>query len=87
VRRGHAQSGLHDTTQHPEAELLAGCTILRFDAPLIFANASTFRDRVPPPGLPPEPTTDAGSRAGADPVAALAKTHPLRVIRGVTART
>ncbi len=38
--------GLHDTSQHPDAELLEGCTILRFDAPLIFANANTFRDRV-----------------------------------------
>ncbi len=38
--------GLHDTSRHPDAEHLAGCAILRFDAPLIFANARTFRDRV-----------------------------------------
>lgn len=39
-------AGFHDTTRHPEAEQLAGCTIFRFDAPLIFANARTFRDEV-----------------------------------------
>lgn len=38
--------GLHDTQRHPDAELLAGASILRFDAPLIFANARTFRDWV-----------------------------------------
>jgi high affinity sulfate transporter 1 len=38
--------GLHDTSQHPQAETLDGCEILRFDAPLIFANSGTFRDRV-----------------------------------------
>ncbi len=39
-------AGLHDVTGHPEAELLDGCTVLRFDAPLIFANAGTFREQV-----------------------------------------
>jgi MFS superfamily sulfate permease-like transporter len=39
-------AGYHDIARHPEAELLAGCTIFRFDAPLIFANARTFRDQV-----------------------------------------
>jgi high affinity sulfate transporter 1 len=39
-------AGYHDVERHPEAELLAGCTIFRFDAPLIFANARTFRDQV-----------------------------------------
>lgn len=38
--------GYHDTDRHPEAELLPGAAILRFDAPLIFANARTFRDWV-----------------------------------------
>lgn len=38
--------GLHDTESYPDASLLPGCTILRFDAPLIFANARAFRDRV-----------------------------------------
>lgn len=39
-------AGYHDVARHPEAEQLPGCTIFRFDAPLIFANARTFRDQV-----------------------------------------
>lgn len=39
-------AGLHDLESYPEGEVLPKCTILRFDAPLIFANARTFRDRV-----------------------------------------
>ena len=39
-------AGLHDTESYPSAEVLPGCTVFRFDAPLIFANARTFRDRV-----------------------------------------
>jgi len=38
--------GYHDIARHPEAEQLAGCTIFRFDAPLIFANSRTFRDQI-----------------------------------------
>jgi high affinity sulfate transporter 1 len=38
--------GYHDVTSYPEAEQLPGLVILRFDAPLFFANARTFRDRV-----------------------------------------
>jgi len=39
-------AGYHDVERHPEAEQLPGCTIFRFDAPLIFANARTFRDQI-----------------------------------------
>jgi high affinity sulfate transporter 1 len=39
-------AGFYDVERHPEAEQLPGCTIFRFDAPLIFANARTFRDEV-----------------------------------------
>lgn len=39
-------AGMHDLASYPDAEVLPKCTILRFDAPLIFANARTFRDRV-----------------------------------------
>jgi high affinity sulfate transporter 1 len=39
-------AGYHDVARHPDAEQLLGCTIFRFDAPLIFANARTFRDQV-----------------------------------------
>jgi high affinity sulfate transporter 1 len=38
--------GQHDRQLHPEAEELPGLVIFRFDAPLFFANARTFRDEV-----------------------------------------
>jgi high affinity sulfate transporter 1 len=34
--------GLHDTERYPDAALLPGLIVYRFDAPLIFANARTF---------------------------------------------
>ena len=39
-------AGLHDRRQYPDAEALPGAVIFRFDAPLIFANARTFRDQI-----------------------------------------
>ncbi len=39
-------AGFHDVDRHPDAEQIPGCTIFRFDAPLIFANARTFRDHI-----------------------------------------
>jgi high affinity sulfate transporter 1 len=39
-------AGQHDRELHPEAEELPGLVIFRFDAPLFFANARTFRDRI-----------------------------------------
>ena len=38
--------GFHDVHSYPHAERLEGCVIYRFDAPLFFANARTFRDEV-----------------------------------------
>ncbi|MFL5920236.1 MAG: SulP family inorganic anion transporter, partial [Gaiellaceae bacterium] len=38
--------GVHDRELHPDAEELAGLVIFRFDAPLLFANARTFRDQI-----------------------------------------
>lgn len=38
--------GQHDRRLHPDAEELSGLVIFRFDAPLFFANARTFRDEV-----------------------------------------
>jgi high affinity sulfate transporter 1 len=38
--------GYHDVGTYPEAEQLPGCVLFRFDAPLFFANARTFRDQV-----------------------------------------
>jgi MFS superfamily sulfate permease-like transporter len=39
-------SGFHDLTRYPEAALVPGVLILRWDAPLFFANAGLFRDTV-----------------------------------------
>jgi len=38
--------GFHDTAYHPASEHLPGLALYRFDAPLLFANARTFRDQV-----------------------------------------
>jgi high affinity sulfate transporter 1 len=38
--------GHHDRDLHPDAEQLPGLVIFRFDAPLFFANARTFRDQI-----------------------------------------
>ncbi|MET8687735.1 sulfate permease [Streptomyces sp. NPDC004732] len=38
--------GYHDVRSYPDAEQIPGLVIYRFDAPLIFANAKTFRDEV-----------------------------------------
>ena len=38
--------GYHDVHTHPDARHLPGLVIYRFDAPLFFANATTFRDEV-----------------------------------------
>ncbi|MGW2343031.1 SulP family inorganic anion transporter [Streptomyces sp. NPDC001661] len=38
--------GYHDVRSHPDAALLPGLVLLRFDAPLFFANAKSFRDEV-----------------------------------------
>jgi high affinity sulfate transporter 1 len=65
--------GYHDTHLHPDAEHLPGLVIYRFDAPLFFANAKTFRDEVrrmaradPPPRwilIAAEPVTDVDTTA------------------------
>jgi high affinity sulfate transporter 1 len=38
--------GWHDVRSYPEAEQIPGLVVFRFDAPLFFANARTFRDQV-----------------------------------------
>jgi high affinity sulfate transporter 1 len=38
--------GYHDITRHPEARVVPGLVLFRWDAPLFFANAELFRDRV-----------------------------------------
>src|SRR5215475_6822276 len=39
-------AGYHDIRSYPDASQLPGLVIYRFDAPLFFANAKTFRDMV-----------------------------------------
>jgi high affinity sulfate transporter 1 len=65
--------GYHDTHTHPEAQRLPGLVIYRFDAPLFFANAKTFRNEIrrlaktdPPPAwivIAAEPVTDVDTTA------------------------
>ena len=38
--------GYHDTERHPDARRIPGLVLYRFDAPLFFANADYFRERV-----------------------------------------
>ena len=38
--------GYHDITRHPEARLIPGLVLFRWDAPLFFANAEWFHERV-----------------------------------------
>jgi MFS superfamily sulfate permease-like transporter len=65
--------GYHDRSSYPAARLLPGLAIYRFDAPLFFANAKTFRKEVmrlaqadPPPAwilIAAEPVTDVDTTA------------------------
>jgi high affinity sulfate transporter 1 len=65
--------GYHDRRSYPAASQLPGLVIYRFDAPLFFANAKTFRDEVmrlaqadPPPAwivIAAEPVTDVDTTA------------------------
>jgi high affinity sulfate transporter 1 len=65
--------GYHDTRSYPGANELPGLVIYRFDGPLFFANAKTFRDQVkrlartdPPPAwilIAAEPITDIDTTA------------------------
>ena len=65
--------GYHDVHTYPEAEHLPGLVIYRFDGPLFFANATTFRDEMrrmaradPPPSwilIAAEPITDVDTTA------------------------
>ena len=38
--------GYHDIERYPEAEQIPGILLVRWDAPLFFANASLFRQRI-----------------------------------------
>jgi len=66
--------GYHDIGRHPEARLVPGLILYRWDAPLFFANADLFREHVveivehaPPPvrwlAVTSEPVTDIDTTA------------------------
>jgi high affinity sulfate transporter 1 len=65
--------GYHDVRTYPAAQHLPGLVIYRFDGPLFFANATTFRDEIrrmaradPPPTwilIAAEPVTDVDTTA------------------------
>jgi MFS superfamily sulfate permease-like transporter len=57
ARRVDNLKGYHDTERHPEARLIPGLVLYRFDAP-IFANAELFREHV---AALARPRTSAGS--------------------------
>jgi len=40
------RKGYHDIDRHPEAQQIPGLVLVRFDAPLFFANANLFANRV-----------------------------------------
>ena len=71
--RAEGLEGYHDVRTHPQAQHLPGLVIYRFDAPLFFANATTFRDEVrrlansePKPSwivIAAEPMTDVDTTA------------------------
>jgi MFS superfamily sulfate permease-like transporter len=44
--RAPGLKGYHDITRHPDARLVPGLVLFRWDAPLFFANAELFHDRV-----------------------------------------
>jgi len=46
LRRVPDLVGYHDTRIYPNGEMLPGLVIFRFDSPLFFANANTFRDSI-----------------------------------------
>jgi high affinity sulfate transporter 1 len=44
--RAAGVKGYHDITRYPQARLVPGLVLFRWDAPLFFANAELFKDRV-----------------------------------------
>ncbi|MFF0374313.1 SulP family inorganic anion transporter [Actinoplanes missouriensis] len=44
--RAEGVDGYHDLREYPGAERIPGLVMFRFDAPLIFANARTFREEI-----------------------------------------
>jgi high affinity sulfate transporter 1 len=83
-------AGYHDVSRYPQSDHLPGCALYRFDAPLIFANARTFKEHVRALATAPEPPlwiiVDAGPVTELDTTAAdmLADLHATLSERGIT---
>ena len=59
--------GYHDITRYPDARIVPGLVLFRWDAPLFFANAELFRDRVLD-AVAASPTPVQWLVAGAEPI-------------------
>ena len=59
--------GYHDITRYPQARTIPGLVLFRWDAPLFFANAELFRDRVLD-AVAASPTTVRWLVVGAEPM-------------------
>lgn len=59
--------GYHDITRYPQARTIPGLVLFRWDAPLFFANAELFRDRVLD-AVAASPTTARWLVVGAEPI-------------------
>jgi high affinity sulfate transporter 1 len=46
LARAHGVKGYHDITRYPDARRIPGLVLFRWDAPLFFANAEFFKERV-----------------------------------------
>ena len=59
--------GYHDVTRYPDARIVPGLVLFRWDAPLFFANAELFRSRVMD-ALAASPTPVRRLVVGAEPI-------------------
>jgi high affinity sulfate transporter 1 len=75
--RVEGMKGYHDVTRHPEGKQIPGLVLYRWDAPLFFANAARFQERVlrnvrraDPPAkwvvVAAEPITDVDTTAASE---------------------
>src|SRR4029079_11523435 len=46
LARAEGVKGYHDITRYPQARQIPGLVLFRWDAPLVFANAEFFKERV-----------------------------------------
>jgi hypothetical protein len=74
--------GYHDVRSYPGARWLPGLVLYRFDAPLFFANAKTFRDQIRRLGVAePGPAVDGPRGRAGDRCGQYGGGHPARARR------